>query len=88
MDCKMNNPNIESYFNKNNCLKIIVKPNSSSNEILGFDSEKQALKISISAPADKNKANLELIKFLSKLLKKRVRIKSGLKSKEKIVCII
>ncbi len=78
---------IEQYL-KNNCLKIIVKPNSSSNEILGFDSEKQALKISIAAPADKNKANLELIKFLSKLLKKKVRIKTGLKSKEKIVCII
>jgi len=84
----MNNPNIESYFNKSNCLKIIVKPNSSSNEILGFDSEKQALKVSISAPADKNKANLELIKFLSKLLKKKVRIKTGLKSREKIVCFI
>lgn len=84
----MNNEcNIESYF-KNNCLKIIVKPNSSSNEILCFDSEKQALKVSIAAPADKNKANLEVIKFFSRLLKKRVKIKSGLKSKEKIVCII
>lgn len=77
---------IEQYF-KNNCLKIIVKPNSVSNEIIGFDSEKQALRVSISAPADKNKANLEVIKFFSKLLKKRVRIKSGLASKEKIIII-
>jgi len=83
----MNNANIESYF-KNNCLKILVKPNSSSNEILGFDEEKQLLKVSINAPADKNKANLEVIKFFSKLLKKRVRIKSGLKSREKLVCIL
>ena len=87
MDCKMNNANIENYF-KNNCLKILVKPNSSSNEILGFDSEKQALKVSIAAPADKNKANLEVIKFFSRLLKKRIKAKTGLKSKEKIVCII
>lgn len=78
---------IEQYF-KNNCLKIIVKPNSVSNEIIGFDSEKQALKVSISAPADKNKANLEVIKFFSRLLKKRVRIKTGLTSREKVVCII
>lgn len=87
IDCKMNNESdIESYF-KNNCLKIIVKPSSNKTEILGFDSEKQALKVSIAAPADKNKANIELIKFLSKLLKKRVRIKSGLASKEKIIII-
>ena len=79
---------IEKYFNKNNCLKIIVKPSSNKTEIIGFDSEKQALKISIAAPADKNKANLEVIKFFSRLLKKRIRILSGLKNKEKIVCII
>lgn len=78
---------VEKYLNKNNCLKIIVKPNSQSSEVIGFDSEKQALKVSISAPADKNKANIELIKFLSKSLKRKVRIKSGLKSKEKIVCV-
>jgi len=83
----INKSSIENYF-KNNCLKIIVKPNSSSNEILDFDSEKQALKVSISAPADKNKANLEVIRFFSKLLKKKVRIKSGLKSREKLVCIL
>lgn len=87
IDCKMNKElNIESYF-KNNCLKILVKPNSSSNEIIGFDSEKQALKVSIKAPADKNKANIEVIKFFSKLLKKRVRIKSGLASKEKVIIV-
>ena len=70
---------------KNNHLAIIVKPNSSKNEILGFDENKQALKVSICEPADKDKANKEVIRFFSKLLKKKVRIKSGLRSHEKIL---
>jgi len=78
---------IEQYL-KNNCLKILVKPDSNKTEILGFNSERQALRIAIAAPADKNKANLEVIKFFSRLLKKRVRIKSGLKSREKVICSV
>ena len=66
-------------------FKVIVKPNSQKNEITGFDEKENAIKINIAAPADKNKANKELIKFLSKALKKRVRIASGLTSKEKII---
>jgi len=66
-------------------FKVIVKPNSPKNEIVGYDEKKNALKINIAAPADKNKANRELIKFLSKALKKRVGIASGLTSKEKII---
>lgn len=69
-------------------FKIIVKPNSDSNEILGYDSLKQAYKINIKAPADKNKANKEIIKFLSRLIGKKVRIKSGLRSKEKLVEVV
>ena len=42
-------------------------------------------KIQIKAKPEDNKANIELIKFLSKSLKKKVRIVSGFKSKEKIV---
>lgn len=78
---------INNYI-KNNHLKIIVKPNSNNNDIIKFDDEKQALRVNISAPADKNKANKEVIKFFSKLLKKRVEIKSGLTSKEKMLRII
>lgn len=83
----MNKDELNNYV-KNSHLKIIVKPNSSKNEIIKFDDEKQALKVNISAPADKNKANKEVIKFFSKLLKKRVEIKSGLTSKEKLLRII
>jgi uncharacterized protein (TIGR00251 family) len=64
-------------------LRILVKPNANKSEILergdGF------LKVAVAAPPDKNKANKELIRFLSKEFKTKVRIKSGLASKEKIV---
>ncbi len=71
----------------NNHLKILVKPNSNKSEITGYDENKKALRVNIAAPADKNKANIEVIKFFSKLLKKQVRIKSGLTSKEKLLKI-
>lgn len=68
-------------------LKVIVRPNSKKDEILGWDNSKQALKIAISAPAEKNKANIALVKFFSKLTGKPVRILTGLKSKEKTLMI-
>lgn len=78
--------NIEDYV-ENELLKVHVKPNSKKTEIIGYDSEKKILKVAISEPADKNKANLEVVKFFSKLLKKQVKIKSGLKSKEKTLIL-
>ena len=76
--------NIEQYLKKG-YLKIIVKPNARDNEIISFDSERDALRVSIAAPAEDNKANIEVVKFFSKLLKKKVKIKSGLRSKEKLL---
>ena len=68
-----------------NQFKIIVKPNSNRNEILGYNKEKQAYRVNIKAKPESNKANIEIIKFFSKLLKKKVRILTGLKSKEKVL---
>lgn len=68
-----------------NSFKIIVKPNSSRNEILGYDKERKAYRINIKAKPEGNKANIEIIKFFSRLLKKRVSIVKGLKSKEKVI---
>jgi len=73
---------------KSNKFKIIVKPNSHKNKIMGFDENKKAYKIDIKAKPEDNKANIELIKFLSKALGNKVRIKSGLKSKEKIIELV
>ena len=74
-------------FIKNNSLAIIVKPNSSKNEITGYDESRNAVKVNIKAPAEDNKANIEVVKFFSKLTGKRVKIISGLKNKKKIVKI-
>ena len=82
----MNKAELNKHI-KNNILKIIVKPNSNKNEIIDYDNNKKAIKLNIKAPADKNKANKEIIKFFTKLLKKDVKIKTGLTSKEKLLIV-
>lgn len=66
-------------------LKIIVKPNARETRIAAIDEARNALRVDVKAPADKDKANREIIKFFSRLLKKKVSIAHGLKSKEKIL---
>jgi len=73
---------VKQYIKKN-ILKVIVKPNAKKTEILEYDENKQALKIAIAAPPQKDKANKELINFLSKHLKKKISISTGAKSREK-----
>jgi uncharacterized protein (TIGR00251 family) len=70
---------------KGDGFKIIVKPNSSKNKILGFDKAKNAYRVRIHAKPEDNKANIEIVKFFSKLLKKKVRIIKGLKGREKVI---
>jgi len=70
---------------KETSFKIVVRPNSSKNEILGYDAAKGAYRVNIKAKAEDNKANIEVIKFLSRLLRKRVRIVKGLKNREKVI---
>ena len=75
---------ISTHIN-NRILNIIVKPNAPKTEIIGWDENKQALRISIAAVPDKNKANTELLKFLKKQTGKRCELISGAKSREKKV---
>jgi len=70
---------------KENMFRVIVKTNCSKNELLGFDKEKNAYRVSIKEKPENNKANIEIIKFLSKKLGKKVRIVNGLKSKLKTI---
>ncbi len=65
-------------------FKILVKTNAEENKISGYDAEKNVWKIEVCAVPEKNKANIGIIKFLTKQFGRRVRIVSGLKSKEKI----
>ena len=72
----------------NKTLSLIVKPSSPKNEILGWDEERKAIRVSIAAAPDKDKANKEVIKYFSKILGQRVTIKKGMRSKEKVIEII
>ena len=62
-------------------VQVVVKPNSKKTEIL----ELSPLKVAIAAPPKDNKANIELIKFLTKHYKRPVRIVMGLTSKRKLI---
>ncbi|HLG24931.1 MAG TPA: DUF167 domain-containing protein [Candidatus Nanoarchaeia archaeon] len=72
---------------KKNKFKVIVKPNSRETKILDFDSLNQAYIISLKSAPENNKANIELLKFISRLTGKKARIARGLKSKEKIITL-
>ena len=81
----------EGFFRQENdglLIKIKAVPNSSKNEICGILDN--ALKVKIKAPAVENKANEELVKFFSKLLKlpkSAIILKTGGTSKLKTLYI-
>jgi uncharacterized protein len=69
-------------------LEVKIIPNASKNEIVGWENDK--LKIRIQKPAEKNKANKELVVFLAKIFKvakSNVQIISGEKSSHKRIAI-
>lgn len=70
-----------------NPFKIIVKTNSSKNQIMGYDTDRGAYRVSIKSKPENNRANIEIIKFFSRLLNNKVRIIKGLKNKEKVLKI-
>lgn len=76
---------LSHYVNDNGFLKISVKTNSPKAEIKGFDEVKGAVKVNIRAPPIEGRANAEVIRLFSKLLKKKVEIKTGKSSKEKLL---
>ena len=73
------------FYVREGLLYLKVVPNSSKTELIEQDG---ALKLYLHAVADKNKANLALIKYFKKELGLVVEIKSGLKSREKVLRII
>jgi len=75
---------INTYI-QNGLLKIKVIPNSKQTEL---KEENNQLKLYLHAVPDKNKANLELIKFFKKEFGLRVQIHSGMKSREKVLRIL
>ena len=69
-------------------FKVIIKANSSKNEILGFDEERKAYRVAIKEKAEKNKANIEILKFFRKKLGKEVKIIKGIRNKEKVLKVV
>ena len=69
-------------------FKVIVKTGCAENKIVSFDELKNAYKIELDAKPIEGEANKELIKFLSRELRKQVRIKTGFTNKEKIIEVI
>jgi uncharacterized protein (TIGR00251 family) len=65
-------------------VKVIVKPNSPKNKI-NYDDSRLCYRVELKAKPKEGEANLELIKFLSKHFKKRVKIVSGFKSRIKTI---
>ena len=83
----------------NNRLHVIVKPNSPKTKIIRWDEIRKSLRIEIAAAPDNGKANKELIKFLTKILKEEmkkniskrvnnVEIISGKTSRKKVIMIV
>lgn len=63
-------------------LKIRVKAKSGKTEIV---SKGDVWKVNVKSKAESGKANLEILKFFSKLFKKKVEIVKGKKSRDKIL---
>lgn len=63
-------------------LKIKVKTNQPRTEVI---EKGEVWKVNVKAKPEDGKANLEIIKFFSKMFKKNIKIIRGLKSKNKIL---
>ncbi|RJQ19013.1 DUF167 domain-containing protein [Candidatus Woesearchaeota archaeon] len=64
---------------------VRVRPNVRESCLAGFDDGRKVWLLDIAAPAEDNQANVEVVRFLSRMIGSRVRIRSGLTSKQKYV---
>jgi len=70
---------------KNNRLVVRVKPNARKSAVLII--KDGILHLAIAAPPEDGKANAEVERFLTRLLKRKATIKSGFTSKGKTVLL-
>ncbi len=84
---EMNAQELSAYISTSGYLAIIVRPNSPATKIRGWDASAKALRVDVHAKPDNNEANEEIVKFFSKLLKKTVSLKRGMRSREKLLLI-
>ena len=71
--------------NDENKKMILIKarPNANRTQITSYNGETEEFSIDVAAPPDKNKANSELMKYISRLIKKKVEISGGATSRHK-----
>jgi uncharacterized protein (TIGR00251 family) len=69
-------------------VTVTVKPNAKSSELLGHDPTLGTFRVAIKAPPRKGAANKELVRFVSKMVGKRVEIVSGFSSRTKVLRIL
>ena len=67
-------------------MRVLVIPNSTVSGVEGLD-DNGRLVVRVTSPPAKGKANDEVVRILRKLLRARVEITSGHKSREKIVLV-
>lgn len=67
-------------------IKVAVKPGSGKSEINGYD-ESGVLRVNLKARPEDNKANIELVKLLSRHFGRNASIKSGHTNKRKLVVL-
>lgn len=75
-------------------IEVIVRPGSKRSEVVGFDvgdsgekGKNGALRVNLKAQPQDGKANLELLKLLSKHFGRQARIKAGHSGKRKLVVL-
>lgn len=68
-------------------ISVAVKPRSNTSKV-EYNKEKGAYIVYVEASPEKGKANMEVMKVLSKHFKKRVEIIRGFTSKNKIIKIL
>lgn len=67
---------------------IEVRTNRPRTNLKGYDKDKQAYLLDVAAPPEKGKANIEIVRFISKMTKKRASIIKGKKSRRKTVRLL
>lgn len=77
---------VEKYI-QNNSLSLHVRPGAPKTIIRGWDETREALRVDIAAQPENNKANVEVLKFFSKLLKKKVVLIRGQSDRRKVIRI-
>ncbi len=78
--------NISKHI-ENGQLKVWLKPGAAQNEIVGWNDARGALEVRIKEPAEDNKANKELVNYMSNELNKTVWLKSGYNSRNKTLVV-